>query len=193
MDLEPLVDSLAPRLLRYCLGHTGDRALAEEAAQDALLALVGRWRRHGPPESPEAFVFSIARRRARRAAMRRRLLQPLSIFSEVAEDEDCGVPATLDSKVGPARRAEGRSELRETLEALRCLRSTDRETLLLVAVGEMTTETAATSLGIGRSAFKMRLHRARLRLEQELNRRSATARPRTAENHASDRALETKG
>jgi tetratricopeptide (TPR) repeat protein len=77
VDLDATVRDLARRLLGYCLLRTGDRGLAEEIAQDCLAALVHRWRRHGRPESPEAFVFAIARRRAARAPLRRRLWLPL--------------------------------------------------------------------------------------------------------------------
>lgn len=40
MELEAEIEALAPRLLRYCLGRLGDRALAEEVSQEALTALV---------------------------------------------------------------------------------------------------------------------------------------------------------
>ncbi|RPJ84180.1 MAG: hypothetical protein EHM13_05480, partial [Acidobacteria bacterium] len=63
MDLEQAVGDLTPRLLRYCLARTRNTALAEDVAHDALVALVQRWRRYGPPESVDAFVFAIARRR----------------------------------------------------------------------------------------------------------------------------------
>src|SRR5438874_9752056 len=64
VDLETAVAALAPRLVAYATGRTGCRSTAEDIAQDALVALVLRWRRFGPPESPDAFVFAIARRRA---------------------------------------------------------------------------------------------------------------------------------
>jgi len=67
VELEDVVTVLAPRVLRYCLGRVGEVGLAEEVAQDALVALVRRWRWRGAPESPEAFVFAVARRRAFRA------------------------------------------------------------------------------------------------------------------------------
>ena len=79
-DLETIVRDLAPAVLRYSLGATGDRSLAEEVAQDALAALVGRWRRRGPPQEPAAFVIAAARRRAARRMARNRvekLLTPL--------------------------------------------------------------------------------------------------------------------
>lgn len=121
MDLETTVTELAPRLLRYCLGRTRDPALAEDVAQEALVALVRRWRRWGPPESPEAFVFSIARRRAWRRVWERRLLAPLSLL---------GLRA--DSGGDPQRHALARLEASDALRALRTLRAADREVLLLL-------------------------------------------------------------
>ena len=77
VDLETVVRQLAPGLLRYCAARTRDRGLAEEIAQEALAALVQRWRRHGAPDSPEAFAFAVARRRSMRALLRRRMWVPL--------------------------------------------------------------------------------------------------------------------
>lgn len=148
---------LAPRVLRYCLGRVGEAGAAEEVAQEALAALVRRWRRHGAPESPEAFVFAVARRRAFRAAVRRRLLVPLTALGEGGE----GGP-------GVEERAVARDELARTLAALRRLPGRDREALLLAVAGELPTGEAARVLGISPSAFKMRLHRARRRLAELL-------------------------
>ncbi len=159
MEMETTVRALAPRLLRFCLGRFGVPDLAEEVAQEALSALVARWRRHGPPESPEAFAFAVARRRGSRAALRRRLLAPLASLRnghEAAPEAD------------PEERAIRRAELDRTLAAVRGLSSREREALLLVAVGELSSTQAATVLGVSPSAVKMRVHRARARLAQAL-------------------------
>ena len=153
MDLEPLLAELARPLLRYCLGRTGDPALAEEAAQEALTALVQRCRRSGPPESPAAFVFAIARRRAGRLVLRRRLAEPLAFLWGSASPEP-----------GPEERAVVRSDLRRTHVALGRLSRGDREALLLVVAGELPLAEGARLLSISLSALKMRLHRARQRL-----------------------------
>lgn len=157
MELEEIVSRLAPGLLRYCLGRTGDRALAEDAAQEALAALVGRWRRHGPPRSPDAFAFGIARRRAGRLLLRRRLGAPL----EAARGLCSGEP-------GPAARLEGRERLRQVLRALAKLPPGEREALLMVVAGELRLRSAAALLGVSVPALKMRLHRARKRLGELL-------------------------
>jgi RNA polymerase sigma-70 factor (ECF subfamily) len=164
MDLETTVRTLAPRLLRYCLGRLGAGDLAEEASQEALSALVARWRRHGPPESPEAFAFAVARRRASRALWNRRLMAPLSALTDgyaangrVAGGEESPETWTIQ-----------RRELSRTLAAIRRLSAREREALLLVAGGELSSAEAARVLGISRSALKMRVHRARVRLTQVL-------------------------
>ncbi len=153
MDLTSEVEEIAPRLLRYCLAATGDRALAEEVAQEALAALVKRWRLWGPPESPAAFAFAIARRRAWRLKLRRRLFEPL----EARFDRHSPLP-------GPEALAASRAELDRALQALKRLPRRDREALLLVAVGELSLEEGARLLQISQPALKMRLHRARQRL-----------------------------
>jgi len=159
MEMEATVRELAPRLLRFCLGRFGVPDLAEEVAQEALSALVARWRRHGPPESPEAFVFTVARRRGSRAVVRRRLMAPLAALRNGHE---------VDPGADPEARAIGRAELGRTLSAVRSLSSREREALLLVVAGELSTAQAARVLGISPSALKMRIHRARGRLTQLL-------------------------
>ncbi len=154
MDLETSLADLAPRLLRYCLGRAGNRPLAEESAQEALTALVMRWRRHGPPESPEAFAFTVARRRLQRMVWRQRLFEPL---------ERALTGAT--TRPDPEANAMTRSDLERTLRALERLPGRHREALLLVAAGELDTTAAAEVLGISKSALKMRVHRARKQLQ----------------------------
>lgn len=154
MDLEATLFDLAPRLVRYCVGRAADPALGEEVAQETLTALVTRWRRHGPPDSPEAFVFTVARRRLGRALLRRRLLEPLETL---LRERDAGAD--------PERRAVARNALARLLEKLAELPGGEREALLLVAGAELDTASAARLLGISKSALKMRVHRARRRLQ----------------------------
>ena len=157
MDLKTALRELAPRLLRYCLGRTGDPALAEDAAQEALAALVKRWRGHGPPDCPEAFAFAIARRRAGRLALQRRLAAPLSALFDGASPEP-----------GPEEQAVARHDAGRALAALGRLPRQDREALLLVAAGELPLAEGARLLAVSVPALKMRLHRARARLQRLL-------------------------
>ena len=156
MDLESAVATLAPRLVAYATGRTGCRSTGEDVAQEALGALVSHWRRFGAPESPEAFVFVIARRRAGRAVARRALTRSLD-WAMPARARDQGIESY-----------EQRAELLAVLATMRRLRRTDREVLLLRAAGELSLGEIAAVTGSSVAAVKMRLHRARLRLRQLL-------------------------
>jgi RNA polymerase sigma factor (sigma-70 family) len=157
VDLDAAVRELAPKLLGYCRLETGAPSLAEEIAQDTLAALVHRWRKHGPPDSPAAFVFAIARRRAARAMVRRRLWRPI--------EEALG---SRDGGRSPEQDAVASGERARVVRALSKLRRFDRQVLLLVTVGDLGMEETARTLGVSLSAAKMRAMRARQRLRQLL-------------------------
>jgi RNA polymerase sigma-70 factor, ECF subfamily len=153
VDLDIIVRDLAPRLLRFTFALTRDRDLAEDIAQESLTALIHAWRRGSPPEVPVAFAFAVARRRAARRLFRRRLLVPIGFLSDHA-DEGRNPEAQLLDRTG-------RMALVRSLDRLS---RRDRQALLMAAAGELTTREGALALGISESAFKMRVHRARLRL-----------------------------
>ncbi len=160
VDLEGTIAELAPRLLRYANARLADPALAEDVAQESLAALVRACRNGGAPESAEAFVFAIARRRAGRAAWRRRLWAPLELAFGVRSDAP-----------SPEARAIARDESARVRAALARLSSRDREVILLVAAGGLSMANAAAALGLSISAVKMRVSRARARLAALLEER----------------------
>jgi len=168
VDLDVTVRELAPKLLGYCTLRTGDRGVAEEVAQDALTALVQRWRRYGSPHSPAAFVFAIARRRCGRAMLRKRLLQPLDGLRSVAGRGSDPETDLID-----------RDERRRLVAALGGLRRKDRDLLLLLAGGELRVADVAAVLGVSLSAVKMRASRARHELRQLLESNNGASRPRS--------------
>jgi len=165
VDLESAIRELAPKLIRYCTARTRQPSLAEEIAQESLSALVDRWRRHGPPDSPEAFVFAVAKRRAARVLLRRRLWLPLRLLD-----------GRNDGSPDPEQRAMARSERDRLLRAIDSLPARVREALLLVVVADLPTREAARVLGISESAVKMRTLRARSRLSSLLEAENGTVR-----------------
>jgi RNA polymerase sigma-70 factor (ECF subfamily) len=144
MDLESALTELAPNLLRFCTGLSGDPAEGEEIAQEALASLVRYWRRRGAPDSPKAFVCTVARRQAFRARWRRRLFAPL----EAAEHR-------ANPGADPEESSGGQDQMRAVLRALAELPGGDRQALLICALEELSVEEAARVLGISASAFKM--------------------------------------
>jgi RNA polymerase sigma-70 factor (ECF subfamily) len=165
VDLEAVITELAPRVLRYVRARLGDAGLAEEVAQESLASLVRRCRQASPPDSPDAYVFAIARRRAGRVVWRRRLWVPLDAAS--------GAHAAGPS---PESRTIARAEEHRVRAALARLSRRDRDAILMVAVGELTMADAAAALGLSVSAVKMRVCRARARLTALLEERHDTRR-----------------
>jgi len=157
MDMDSIVTALVAPLLRYCRGRTGSFSQAEDIAQESLRILVEKWRRSGPPEDPQAFAFTVARRRAARLQARQAFLRPLDLLM----DQSSEAP-------GPAATAESRSSLAAARSALRCLPRRDREVLMLTLLGDLSLRQAAEVLGVSYSAAKMRLLRARRRLSAEM-------------------------
>ena len=153
VTLEAVLLQLAPRVLRYCVGYTADRTLGEDVAQDTLTALVKTWRTSGPPANPDAFVFVVAKRKARRAVLQRRLLLPIdALLGHRHRGHDPESAAIEDDK---------RTRM---LAAIRRLPRAEREAILLVAGAGQTLQEAARSLGISLSAMKMRHSRGKQRL-----------------------------
>jgi RNA polymerase sigma-70 factor (ECF subfamily) len=153
VDLEATAAALAPRLLAYALARTGCRATAEDIDQDALTALVRRWRDAGPPSSPDAYVFAVAKRRAGRAIARRALIAPFEALRGIAREEP-----------GVEQSYEDRAELATVVSVLRALPRADREALLLRIIGELPFEEVAAIMGTTPAAVKMRISRARRRI-----------------------------
>ena len=169
VELDAVARALAPRLIGYALARTGRLDTAEDVAHDALTALVRRWRREGPPESPDAFAFAIAKRRASRVNARRALMAPLDLIRGVAGPE----PSVEQAY-------EHRAELATVRSALRSLSRSDREALLLRSIGELPFEDIAVIVGTSPSAVKMRISRARRRLAALVQEHSDGRRKQTA-------------
>lgn len=153
MELEAVLRDLAPRVLRYCTGYVGDLSLGEEIAQESLAALVQTWRASGSPRNPDAFVFAIAKRRARRALFRRRLLLPLE---HLLNHRHPGAD--------PEQAAVVNDQRTRLMSAIRRLPRVEREAVLLVIGDGQKINEAADCTGVSVSAMKMRLLRARRRL-----------------------------
>ncbi len=154
------------RLAALWNAHYGDvlayarrRAGPDVAADVAAAAFGVLWRRIDEPlDDPLPWLYGVARRELanhRRGARRRQaLLARLSLRRSPG--------AALD----PADRAVEGAAARA---ALARLRPEDHEVLMLVAWEGLSPERAAAALGLGTSAFAVRLHRARRRLEHHLS------------------------
>ncbi len=133
------------------------RRTASEQAQDVVAeTFTVAWRRLADvPENARPWLYAVARRVL---ANQRRGEQRRSALAERVASEPSPAAAP------PPALARG-SQLARVLEQLP---EQEREALLLIAWDGMTPKQAAASLGCSRVALRVRLHRARARLTQEL-------------------------
>ena len=131
---------------------SGNRAQAEDIVSETFArALVARDQiRVGTVKAylPHDRAQSLSRRPAPRLAARE--LEP-------------GLP---DPAPGPEKAAGDRDALRRVLDALAQLPEADRAALLLSAQEGLTSDEIAATLGLSVAAVKVKIHRARLRLNE---------------------------
>lgn len=140
------------RVVAYAERHVGRDASYDIASATFLTA----WRTwDAVPDEPLPWLISVARGHVRNHV--RSLRRRGSLEQRLARLDDSAATAA-DTEVTASQRA-------EALAALAALSELDREALLLVAWEGLTTEQAAEVLGCRPGTLRMRLHRARARIE----------------------------
>ena len=152
MDLEELYRLYHPQVYRFAYYLAGRRAEAEDITAETFVRLWGARDNLRLP-TVRAYLFAIARhlyldgrRRCRR-------------------DEELP-DGLVDPSALPDAEAEGRRELEAVLELVNRLPEPDRSALLLRAGHGMPYDQIAAVLGLGLSAAKVKVHRARIRLAE---------------------------
>ena len=155
---EQLSARYADRLFMLLLRLLGDRAEAEDVAQEVMLRAWQGIARFQGRSSYFTWLYRIAVNEANRA-LGKRSRRPADV-SIGAEELQLPAPPAAD----PARQAEN-TELRQALgRALAELPPPLRTAIVLRDVEGLSTQEAAEIAGVGQAAFKSRLHQARLRV-----------------------------
>ena len=93
----------SPRLIGALTRFTGDLTVAEDLAQDALVAALTQWPESGVPENPGAWLVSAAKRRAidgfRRGKLLDRKHEELALDRETSPAEP-DIHAEIDDDIG---------------------------------------------------------------------------------------------
>jgi RNA polymerase sigma-70 factor (ECF subfamily) len=150
-DFSALYQRYAQDVYRFSLYLSGDFALAEDlTAETFARAWVARERiRVG---TVKAYLLMIARN-LYRDAMRRRSDASLPDHFDVA-----------DAASGPEASAQARDDLRQVLWALGQIPEHEREVLLMATIEGLSHQAIAVALDLSVTAVKVRVHRARVRL-----------------------------
>ncbi|QBI20091.1 RNA polymerase sigma factor [Egibacter rhizosphaerae] len=154
------------KLVAACARIVRDLGVAEELAQDALVAALEQWPDEGIPCNPAAWLMAIGRRRAidhvRRNDRHAHKLAELGAQAAVAPDDDpeADVDARLDGRVDD-------DLLRVVFTACHpVLPTTGRVALTLRLVGGLTTDEIARAYLLPRATAAQRIVRAKRTLAE---------------------------
>lgn len=146
-----------PPIVRYLQRRLGDSAADDAAAEVFLRAFRKRAEMSPAHDSVLPWLYAIAGNVI--AEQRRSERRRLRAMERLAGQR------TLDRTVDPADRLNTDPRL---IRALRRLTPADRETVLLIAWGELSREEAAVALGVPAGTVRSRLSRARAQLDRAL-------------------------
>ena len=162
---EALVRMAQHRIFGIAMRMLGDRAEAEEVAQEVFLRVHRAAREFRGDSKLSTWLYAIASRlclaRLVRPERRARIVDPES------------VPEIPDAGADPSARLET-AELRTALE--RCIQELDEERRIVVVLRDvhgLPYEEIAAALGIELGTVRSRLHRARAELKDRLEKRLA--------------------
>jgi RNA polymerase sigma factor (sigma-70 family) len=150
----------SPRLIAGLARLTGDVGIAEDLAQDALVAALEKWPESGVPDNPGAWLMATAKHRAIDLFRRNERLERKQ--EELARDiglalamDGADLDATLDDEIGD-------DLLALIFTCCHPVLSTDaRVTLTLRLLGGLTTEEIARSFLIAEPTVAQRIVRAK--------------------------------
>ena len=150
-DLASFYAAVYPRLVAVVALTTGSRSEAEEAVQDAVVALLPRWNAVHTYDDPEAWLRRVAMRKAISRWRRARTASAVLVRLGPARD----VPAPSAHDVDLQR-------------ALARLPVPQRQVLVLHYVVGLSVDEIARELGVASGTVKSRLSRGRAALAPDL-------------------------
>lgn len=138
--------------MRTAVLLTNDEGLAEEVVQEAFLGLHRRWRRKGPPQSPEAYLRTSVVNGCRSALRRRKVAANVRI-PHLVPNGSAEAAILLHE------------EQTEVIAALEELTRRQREVLVLRYFLDLDDHAIASTLGVSRGTVSSTISRALRNLE----------------------------
>ena len=149
-QFEEFMTSRWPGLVRLAFGLTGDRWLAEDLAQTALVSAFASWWRVRRADDPDAYLRRILVNMSNRRFRRRRVTEQSGDLPETAVD-------------GPADLVDARAAL---LAALRQLPPRQRAVVVLRYWEDLTDAQIGAALGCSPGTVRSQLSRALAKLRE---------------------------
>ena len=169
--VQRFLDTYQQRIFSFGMMVCGHREDAEDIAQLSLVSALHSVRQLRSAEAFHVWLYRIVRHACYRQRRKHQLLRHATPLQDL--EAQAGSVPTAPGSEGPEAMLL-RDEVRDQLQrAVATLSAPDRLVLLLRDFENLSTEEVARVMGLGVSAVKMRLHRARLRVRRELEAHSA--------------------
>jgi RNA polymerase sigma factor (sigma-70 family) len=168
-DVQRAIDAVwrieSARLIAGLARMTGDVGVAEDLAQDALVAALERWPESGVPDNPGAWLMATAKHRAIDQLRRGKMVERKhNLLGYELEDRQEGAVTELDSALDDDI---GDDLLRLIFTACHPVLSTDaRVALTLRLLGGLTTEEIARAFLVAEPTVAQRIVRAKRTLAE---------------------------
>jgi RNA polymerase sigma-70 factor, ECF subfamily len=152
-EFEEIYHRYAQDVCRFAFYLSGNQALAEDIASETFVRLWTADKNNIRMLTVKSYLFAIARN--------------LFIDSRRSDIRNAAIDPELPGQdASPEMQAISRSELHEVLKALQEIPEIDRAALLLRAQQDMAYEDIARALDLSLAAVKVKIHRARLKLNE---------------------------
>lgn len=163
-----MVKLFSPRIYRLALKLVGDPVEAEEVLQETFISACQHVQRFEGRSNLATWLYRIATN-ASLMRLRRRRLEVISIEDPIELESGEVTPRQLVGWGWDPEAHVLNEELRQVMDtAIARLPETLRAAFVLRDIEGLSTAETAEALGISESAAKVRLHRARLQLREEL-------------------------
>jgi RNA polymerase sigma-70 factor (ECF subfamily) len=163
---EQLYERLSLPMWRYVLRSVGDRAMADDIAQDTWFNVVRAAASYQPRARFKTWLFTLAHNRM---VDHLRAKKPhVSLSADSDEGFELANTLAIDSGFGPLQQVEHRQQAQALLDALAALPDVQRETFLMQAEAGMSLAEIAEAMGTNTETVKSRLRYARQKLRQSL-------------------------
>ncbi len=159
--LKTLISRWQPRLARLAWRLTGEREAARDVVQDAWLAIVRGLKRLDDPARFRSWAYRIVTNKCADWIRRRRVRR-----SAANELRDSAASTRDDS----SNQTDSADDVARMLDAMAKLPDEQRAVLSLHYLDEMGVREIARVLGVSEGTVKSRLHHARNRLKEALER-----------------------
>ena len=165
-DMMAIVEPLIPSLRRYARSLLRDQVSADDLVQDCLERVIGRWHQRRADGDARTWVFTILHNLAINR-MRQTARRGVHVPADDTRETAFATPPTQEDQL----------HHQAALTALAALPEDQRSVLLLIGVEDLSYAEAAAVLGVPLGTVMSRLSRARQRLAQLIEARSATTGP----------------